>query len=200
MRCITKGEEINHIYQGHFGDTPKEKRQSILSRLFHFNCCCVACVRNYPLASALPQTYSEMVQQLLRDQNPSSYVMEINRKIDNYCFLFEGLNTKKSFKDMLITDILNTSISPEQKVANIFKILDDYHTAVNEQLYHLIEEKNIDGALQLYSERLRVANLFIKPPHMFFLSGRAALTDCLWVKYGNKSYNARRAELFGTYM
>eukprot|EP00092_Neocalanus_flemingeri_P076498 GFUD01094895.1.p1 GENE.GFUD01094895.1~~GFUD01094895.1.p1 ORF type:complete len:221 (+),score=50.67 GFUD01094895.1:85-663(+) len=47
-RNILPGEEICHIYFGHFGDTKKEKRQEYLLEKYHFNCNCDACENNYP--------------------------------------------------------------------------------------------------------------------------------------------------------
>lgn len=58
-RTIPKGEEINHIYQGHFGDTPLEKRRAVLKKLFYFDCACLACVRDYPLGKHLPRTFAD---------------------------------------------------------------------------------------------------------------------------------------------
>ena len=199
-RCIAKGEEITQKYRAHFSEQPREKRQSILNRIFHFQCRCTACVNDYPLGDEIPRTYSEMVPLLFKDRKPDSYVLEITEKIDNYCFRFEDSRSNKSIKDLLKTEISNPLISQTQKVVNIFKTLDEYYTAISERLYHLIEEKNVDGALQLYCEGLRIVNLFLKPPHMFFLTGRLAITHCLWVKHGNKSYSAKRMPHFGTYM
>lgn len=57
-RVIEVGEEICHIYQGHFGDTPRSQRQKILQRMFHFECKCVACQMDYPTSSNLSHDYS----------------------------------------------------------------------------------------------------------------------------------------------
>jgi len=45
--------------QGHFGDTPLEKRQEVLREMYNFSCTCEACTNNYPLAKDLPKTYAE---------------------------------------------------------------------------------------------------------------------------------------------
>ena len=92
------------------------------------------------------------------------------------------------------------NVSEEKKITAIFKTLEEYHEAVNKELIQLVENKNIDEALKFYYERLRIASVFLNPPHMIFLSGRGAITDCLWVKYGNKSYGASKTELNGTYV
>ena len=57
-RVIEAGEEICHIYQGHFGDTPRSKRQNILQRMFHFECKCHACQMDYPTSSGLSKSYA----------------------------------------------------------------------------------------------------------------------------------------------
>ena len=200
MRCIPKGDEITHIYQGHFGDTPKEKRQDILDRMFHFKCLCSACVNDYPLANKLPHTYSEMGKLLYDDETAASYYQAIEDKMEKYNFDFKNLKSTTTFKDMLLAEITSIRVPDNQKIINILKILDEYHTAMNDDLVVLIENKNIDGALELYYERQKIASIFLHPPHMMFLSGRAAITDCLWVKYGNKAYGTSGTELFGTYM
>ena len=141
-----------------------------------------------------------MAAVLLKDRTADSYISEIAEKIDNYCFLFEGLKSSQSIKELLKAEISNPLISQTQKVANIFQTLDEYSAAISEQLYHLIEATNVDSALQLYCEGLRIVNLFFKPPHMFFLTGRMAITHCLWVKHGNKSYGAKKMPSFGNYM
>ena len=200
MRCIAKGEEITQKYRAHFSEQPREQRQSILRRIFHFQCRCVACVNDYPLGDVLPRTYSEMTPLLLKNRTADSYVSEITEKIDNHCFLFQDSNSSKSIKDLLKTEIVSPLISQTQKIVNIFQILDEYNAAISEQLFHLIHEKNVEGALQLYCEGLRIVNIFLNPPHMFFLTGRMAITHCLWAKHGNKSYGAKKMPSFGNYM
>jgi len=49
-RNIQPGEEISHVYFGHFGDTSKEKRQEHLLKKYHFKCTCDACENDYPNA------------------------------------------------------------------------------------------------------------------------------------------------------
>ena len=49
-RTILPGEEICHIYYGHFGDTAREKRQAHLLQKYHFTCGCDACKNDYPNA------------------------------------------------------------------------------------------------------------------------------------------------------
>jgi hypothetical protein len=42
-------------------------------------------------------------------------------------------------------------------------------------------------AYQAHVERLRLACRHLRRPHIYFLAGRAALTDQLWLKYGRRA-------------
>jgi len=55
-RTIPSGEEVNHIYQGHYGDTSREKRRQTLKCQFHFWCECSACLADYPDSKTLAKT------------------------------------------------------------------------------------------------------------------------------------------------
>ena len=61
-RDIVAGEEITHIYVGHYGDTTKEKRQELLQRKFHFQCCCLACEQDYPSAEECLNLYKTFAE------------------------------------------------------------------------------------------------------------------------------------------
>ena len=54
---IFPGEEICHIYQGHFADTLLEKRKQLMEEFFHFTCNCMACIQNYPQYKNLEKTF-----------------------------------------------------------------------------------------------------------------------------------------------
>ena len=54
---IEIGEEICHIYQGHFADTPLEERNKLMQDFFHFTCKCQACVENWPLYDELDDKF-----------------------------------------------------------------------------------------------------------------------------------------------
>ena len=86
-RAIREGEEINHIYQGHYGDTPLAKRRETLQRMFHFECHCLACQRDYPLGQDLPRTFSDP-KSILRSKGKSpkkldKIYLEFNSKIES---------------------------------------------------------------------------------------------------------------------
>ena len=54
---IFPGEEICHIYIGHFADTILEKRKQLMGEHFHFTCKCLACTKNYPLYCHLDKAF-----------------------------------------------------------------------------------------------------------------------------------------------
>ena len=56
-RRIEIGEEICHIYQGHFADTSLEKRNNLMEKFFHFKCTCQACEENWPLYDELEDEF-----------------------------------------------------------------------------------------------------------------------------------------------
>ena len=59
---IRKGDELCHIYYGHFGDTPLETRQKNLKIMYHFQCSCLACKNDYPRSQNLPKKFSDCPQ------------------------------------------------------------------------------------------------------------------------------------------
>ena len=192
MRCIAKGDEITHIYQGHFGDTRKEERQRILKNMFHFDCFCAACTSNYPLGRNIPKTYEKCSKYIFKSVGAVPYIKDIQQSLEK-CHLNLSFDAKfkKHWMDVVVPEINSSRVTKDQNSFDtLFRMLDQFHESLNEQLPELLENKNIDGVLNLYHQILRVANIFLKPPHMIFLNGRGVITDCLWVKYGNKAYGA----------
>ena len=51
-RNIQPGEEITHVYLGHFGDTERQTRQARLLRKYNFQCECEACSQDYSSSAA----------------------------------------------------------------------------------------------------------------------------------------------------
>ena len=78
-------------------------------------------------------------------------------------------------------------------------LLDDCNDIINNEIKLCLEKKNVETCLKLYCEKQKLASLVLKPPHGLFISGRGAITDCLYVKYGNISYGTSREVLFGNY-
>lgn len=199
-RCIAKGEEIVQNYQGHYGDTLKEKRQAFLNNVFHFQCLCTACENDFPLANKLPKTYSETTTFFHDDIAASEdYLNTIKEKFERYNLDQNGLESSKSFRDVISKELKNDQKQYKESIITILKIVDDYHDTLNEELKVFFEMKNVDLVLRLYYERLKIANIFLRPPHKAFLIGRAAVTECLWVKYGNVPYGASRNDLYCAY-
>ena len=58
-RTILKDEEICHIYNCHFADTPLEVRQSEMLKNYHFNCTCTACVEDYKMYKDMPEDFDD---------------------------------------------------------------------------------------------------------------------------------------------
>ena len=153
-RCISKGEEINQIYQGHYGNTAKADRQKVLKQMFHFDCQCLACIHDYPSADQLPREYT----------SPES--------------------TFESFKEG------TTSILDVEKE----------HEAFNQELFDKLEKCDLDGMIDIYCQRTNLANKAgLKSPHLVYVMARAALTDCLWLKYGNRGWDFKQDMPFGIY-
>ncbi len=67
-RRIEKGQEICHVYQGHFADTPLPKRRQLMQNFFHFTCQCLACTEDYPVYEDLPATFDNSNYALLCTQ------------------------------------------------------------------------------------------------------------------------------------
>ena len=153
VRCIKKGEEICHVYQGHHGDTDKDRRQKVLKGMFHFDCCCHACQNDYPKATCLPSTYLELIKE------------------------GDGEIRKQALRQR-----------------------DEEHKKITDKIFDVVDANDVDGAINLYCERLRLAKNFLDPPHLIYLMGRAALMDCLWIKYGNRERCDDSLVLEGVYI
>ena len=83
-RTILPGEEICHIYFGHFGDTSKEKRQEHLMRNYHFKCLCDACENDYPNAKECLEsgkTFSSTTTENLQHPLCKEKLEELDEKI-----------------------------------------------------------------------------------------------------------------------
>ena len=66
------------------------------------------------------------------------------------------------------------------------------HGAINEKLVRQMRQSDLDGVIESYCQRANLAKeIQLQRPHNVYLVARVALTDCLWLKYGNKSWNFR---------
>merc|ERR1719414_2459655 len=110
MTCISKGQEISHIYQGHFGDTAKQERQRILKNMFH------------------------MKTQLFKSVSPSSYFQKIRTEVESYIPNEKDSTAKKDFMDDLSKKLKKRKLSEEQKLKEIFKTLEVYHQSSDKEI------------------------------------------------------------------
>lgn len=173
-RSIRRGEEINHIYQAHFGDTPLEERRRTLLSMFHFWCQCRACREDYPLAGGLPATYADSA-----DMDGVRHIMACSSSV-------LGRNDDDESLRLFLRSL------DEQDNKDMERLRNAHH--------HQSDERSFLGALlSHYVERARVAGKILKFPNLIFLKQRAAITDCLWLVYGRRSFNARSLTLGGLY-
>ena len=148
----------------------------------------------------MPYAYVDIENVFDNDKSLDLYFQTIKDEIESPNFNLNNLGSNANFIDLLLSEIKRSDASNPEKVRNLLRILDAYHAAMNEELKLSVERKNIDAVLKLYYEKQKLANIFLKPPHGIFVSGRAALTECLSLKYGNISYGTSRKNLFGTYL
>ena len=83
----------------------------------------------------------------------------------------------------------------KENIVNIFKILDDYREHGNDEIRLMNRKGDMDAIFELQCDMQKIVSIFLRPPHKMFLSGRAAITNSLWAKYGGISYGRSRAEL-----
>ncbi|XP_040572969.1 SET and MYND domain-containing protein 4 isoform X1 [Lepeophtheirus salmonis] len=66
--------------------------------------------------------------------------------------------------------------------------LDKKHCELSDKIQdELLNHNNVQKALDIYMDRIRIASRILKRPHMIFVCGRAAMSDCLYYLYSNKS-------------
>ncbi|CAB4068136.1 unnamed protein product [Lepeophtheirus salmonis] len=66
--------------------------------------------------------------------------------------------------------------------------LDKKHCELSDKIQNeLLNHNNVQKALDIYMDRIRIASRILKRPHMIFVCGRAAMSDCLYYLYSNKS-------------
>jgi hypothetical protein len=120
---IEPGEEICHIYQGHFADTCLQDRQSLMVTMYHFKCTCLACTLDYPMFKDLPGDF------------------------DNQEYLSLGICVQEA-----------------------------------------CDKNDFATATELLIQGLKLVCQHLKQPHQIFLRDRALLLECLWLCFGNKTF------------
>ena len=73
---IEIGEEICHIYHGHYSETPLEERQASLQKTYHFTCNCEACFENWPLYEDLDHGFDNNEYKKLTNEFNSAVGIE----------------------------------------------------------------------------------------------------------------------------
>ena len=85
---------------------------------------------------------------------------------------------------------LSKDLPASYEAAGLSKDLDLQHEALGEEIQRSLEEvgghRGTKQALEFYCQRLRLACRHLAEPHMIYLSGRAAVTDCLWLLEGHR--------------
>ena len=164
--------------------------------MFHFQCRCIACENNFPLASELPNTFSQMADLILNEEQADAYLQEVSEKMKRFEIEANPIKSINKFEKILTNEIkCSKGKSCKENIVNILKILDDCREEIDNELRLMNQQGDIDAIFQLQCDMQKIASIFLKPPHKIFLSGRAAITNSLWAKYGSISYGRSRAEL-----
>ena len=90
-------------------------------------------------------------------------------------------------------------VKSKETLRKMFDKLDKCNENITNEIKINVEKQNVENCLQLYYEKQRLANIFLRPPHGIFVTGRGAISDCLQVQYGNISFGTSRKLLFGSY-
>ena len=110
------------------------------------------------------------------------------------------INANKSIIDSLRFDIKRLEeVKCKETLRKIFDKLDKCNENITNEIKINVEKQNVENCLQLYYEKQRLANIFLRPPHGIFVTGRGAISDCLQIQYGNISFGTSRKLLFGSY-
>ena len=110
------------------------------------------------------------------------------------------INANKSIIDSLRFDIERLEeVKSKETLRKMFDKLDKCNENITNEIKINVEKQNVENCLQLYYEKQRLANIFLRPPHGIFVTGRGAISDCLQIQYGNISFGTSRKLLFGSY-
>ena len=173
----------------------------ILEEVYHFQCRCTACASDFPLANELPETFSQIADQMIEDEEAESYLKTIKEKMTRFSFDENCSRSTAKFSKMISTELKRSDAKSQKEIiVNILRTLDNYREEVNDELNTMIGKNDINGVLQLHFDRQKMVSIFLERPHKMFLSGRMAIANSLWAEYGSISYGTSRSALFGTYL
>ena len=192
---------MTHIYQCHFATTPKDQRQSTLQKVFHFQCRCNACEKDFPLANRLPRTYIDTAALFSgKSIELEKYLQAIRQSLKSVdldkLFIVKNEKIFKAFK----SEIKNLERKKDLKtIKKVLNVLDEYNKAMNEEIKNCIASNHVEKCLQLYYTKQMLASIFLKSPHAIFISSLEAIIDCLLIKHANISNGIPRQELLGKF-
>ena len=192
---------MTHIYQCHFATTPRDQRQSTLKKVFHFQCRCNACEKDFPLANRLPRTYIDTAALFSgKSIELEKYLQAIRQSLKSVdldkLFIVKNEKIFKAFK----SEIKNLERKKDLKtIKKVLNVLDEYNKAMNEEIKNCIASNHVEKCLQLYYTKQMLASIFLKSPHAIFISSLEAIIDCLLIKHANISYGIPRQELLGRF-
>ena len=153
------------------------------------------------MAKDLNVTYSNVGASLAdKDYDLDQFCETILRQIKSSDLNQNFIGANKRIIDSLRSDIERLEeVKSLETVKKIFEKLDKCNENITKEIRMNVEKQNVENCLQLYYEKQRLANIFLKPPHGIFVTGRGAISDCLQVQYGNISFGTSRKVLFGSY-
>ena len=71
---------------------------------------------------------------------------------------------------------------------------------MNEKLFEQLERSDLSGLIDVYCQRTNIAKeAGLQSPHLIYIMARAALTDAMWLKYGNRGWDYKVAMPYGIY-
>ena len=135
-----------------------------------------------------------------KDDDLEQFCDIILRRINSSDLNQNFIGANKSIIDSLRCDIERLEeVKSLETLKKIFDKLDKCNENITNEVKINLEKQNVENCLQLYFEKQRLANIFLRPPHGIFVTGRGAISDCLQVQYGNISFGTSRKVLFGSY-
>ena len=78
--------------------------------------------------------------------------------------------------------------------------MDHDNDKMNKALFERLEQSDLDGMIDIYCKKAGMANeVCLRCPHLLYEKCKAGLSDCLWLKYGNRGQGFRQKIPAGIY-
>ncbi|XP_068146195.1 SET and MYND domain-containing protein 4 [Drosophila tropicalis] len=161
VRPIEAGLPINENYGPIYTQDKREERQSRLKELYWFECCCDACLENWPLFEDLPR---DVIRFRCEAPNNCAAVIEVPP-------------TCNDFMVKCVTCGENTNILKGLKVMQDTEMM----TRTGKRLY---ESGDYSKALYKFIDLLRIMYEVLAPPFPDFCESQQHLKDC-FLNLGN---------------